>query len=97
MKSAEDLRREAQAMLAFDLQSQGLEPLPIEAKESQPMEDDGAYKRLISMTFKSSSDGEPHVVTRKTLYDGTVEVHCTCLAQTGRCWAAKEFRRVAGL
>lgn len=95
MKDAAETRREAerelQEMLAFDHKEQ---PLPEEAPKVLGAK--GA-KHIVCMVFKSSSEGIPHVVSRRDNYDGSVEVLCTCEARPGTCWAVSEFRQVAGL
>lgn len=78
------------------------DPLPTLASvftsERKPLGDKGA-EHLVSMTFKSSSGGAPHVVTL-TPYN---TVNCTCEAmlsvdsRPALCWAAQEFRAIKGL
>lgn len=98
MKDPAALKREAeqelQRMLDFDYSVSGGLPQP--TPTATPLGEKGA-KYLMSMTFKSSKEGYPHIATRRDDYDGTVLVSCTCEAKPGTCWAVAEFRRVAGL
>jgi hypothetical protein len=64
---------------------------------------DKVRDNLISMTFKSSSGGEPHIVTRWFGSDGVPIVQCTCLSMRAvfsrpqGCWAMVAFRQLAGI
>lgn len=103
---AQDIRRLAEAELEQDQQAgfnpPTQDPLPpmVSVFSSAPkaLGAKGA-EYLISMTFRSSKAGTPHIVTM--LSDG--RVHCTCDAmlsvdsRPALCWAAQEFRVVKGL
>lgn len=95
--------RDPQAELAAMQRKPGGEaPTPrvtFEPQEPRLLTEKGR-QRLISMTFQSSLDGGlPHVVTLGP--DGIVR--CTCKAMLSieyrptLCWAAQEFRGIAGL
>lgn len=100
-KTPDQLRREAEEMLAFDMGLRNALP-HMEVREETPkardvLSDKGA-KHIVSMVFKSSNEGDPHVVTLRHNYDGTALVRCTCLAaEDAPCWAVNDFRRVTGL
>ena len=79
----------------------GGDPTPLASvftSERQTLTDKGA-EHLMSMTFKSSTGGVPHIVME--LPDGRMT--CTCKAmlsidtRPAGCWAMAEYRRVKGL
>ena len=100
---SDDIRRLAQERLEADRKAGfgGGNPTPLAsvfAPERQVLDGKGA-EHLISMTFTSSHEGPPHIVT--LLPDGRVS--CTCQAmlsiesRPNGCWAMVQFRRVKGV
>lgn len=98
-----DMRRVAEEMIERDKQAgfAGGNPTPLASvfsPERQAIDDKGA-QHLIGMTFKSSHEGPPHIVSE--LPDGRVQ--CTCQAMLSietrpqGCWAMVQYRRVKGL
>lgn len=99
MSEAERQRKWAtEAMAEMQRLATGQPLASIEEPERQPLSDKG-QQQILAMTFKSSSEDVPHVVTLGP--DGLVR--CTCKAMLSieyrpiGCWAMTDFRRVAGI
>lgn len=102
-QTAAEMLAEARRQYEQAQRGEGTEdPLPtlvsVFATERKPLTDKGA-EHLMSMVFKSSSGGRPHIVS--LLPQGWVT--CTCEAMLSvetrptLCWAAQEFRAIKGM
>jgi len=102
--STADIRRAAEEMLARDADAGfGSQPTAAPLVSLFPVErqalDAKGGEHLISMTFTSSSEGRPHVVTIQP----DDRVTCTCDAMLSiesrprGCWAMSSFRKVKGI
>jgi hypothetical protein len=98
-----DLQRLAAERMAADREAGfgKAKPTPLVSVftgDRQTLTDKGT-EHLVSMTFKSSSGGRPHVVTQQP--DGRVTCICDAMLSIESrpigCWGMTEYRRIKGM